>query len=86
MKNTWIALASTEGTDFSTNKGFVKLSVSVLGPNDEPVSLECDDNDAGDDNILMPPMINNKTFQLKFSIYNGAAIAPEVDMGSKIDP
>jgi len=85
MKNQWIALASTEGTDFSMDKGFVKLSISVLGPNDPPVSLECDDDDAADE-ILMPPIINTKTFQLKFSIYNGNANAPEVDITSKIDP
>lgn len=86
MKNQWIALANTEGADFSMDKGFVKLSISVLGPHDEPISLECGDEESDDNKILMPPVINNKSFQLKFSVYSGIANAPEVDTIGKIDP
>lgn len=75
-----------DGNNFSTNMGYVKLSISVLGPKDEPVSLESKIDSDNDNNILMPPILNQQTYQLVFSIYKGRICAPESDTIGKVDP
>ena len=40
--------------------GFVKATIEVLGPNDEPYVPEEDENDASDEKTVISPKIRSK--------------------------
>lgn len=60
MFHKWIALTDLSDKNYAGTCGFLRLSISVLGPGDEPVSLELDEESSENIDILMPPILDHK--------------------------
>ena len=87
MYHQWIALSNPEGKDFNEITGYLKLSVSIIGPGDEQVQLNEDksgiDNTDGE-GILMPASIIRQYKQLVFKILKAEKL-PKMDTFGTID-
>ena len=65
----WIALSNPNSEDYSKITGYLKVSISVAATGDEQVQINEDDGVGGNDNVMMPPQLNPKFYQLKFRIF-----------------
>lgn len=66
----WIALSNPGSEDYSKITGYLKVSISVVCTGDEQIQIEEDDDvNGGSDNIMMPPQLNPKFYQLKFRFF-----------------
>ena len=66
----WIALSNPNGDNYSEICGYIKLSISVAASGDEQVQITDDDeNEDGDDEIIMPPSLNPTFYQMKFKFF-----------------
>ncbi|OMJ83746.1 hypothetical protein SteCoe_15288 [Stentor coeruleus] len=75
----WIALCNPESENYQKIRGHVKLGVSVLGEGDDDVNLTSADSDNADDlEILLPPQISLKPYQLIVSIIKAENL-PKMD-------
>lgn len=70
MLHQWIALSNPNSEDYSQITGYLKLSISVACTGDDQVEIKEDPGTAeNDDNVLMPPQLNPKFYQLKFRFF-----------------
>ena len=65
----WIAFSNPNSENYSKITGYLKVSISVACSGDEQVQIEEDDGVEGDDNVLMPPQLNPKFYQIKIRIF-----------------
>lgn len=72
--------------DFNDIKGYLRISASLLGPNDETVILKMGSPNSTGENALMPPNIKTSGYQLKFTVYSGVIISPESETIGVVDP
>eukprot|EP00027_Filamoeba_sp_ATCC50430_P012373 CAMPEP_0168566368 /NCGR_PEP_ID=MMETSP0413-20121227/14383_1 /TAXON_ID=136452 /ORGANISM="Filamoeba nolandi, Strain NC-AS-23-1" /LENGTH=1321 /DNA_ID=CAMNT_0008598385 /DNA_START=51 /DNA_END=4013 /DNA_ORIENTATION=- len=86
----WVALTDSAG-EFKGIQGYLKLSITVLGPKDEPPAHEeaeeDDDEKTGADlqsMVLMPPTIATEQYSLDVSVYRAEGL-PKMDNFGKID-
>ena len=67
LENNWVALSNIYSTDdFSSVKGYLKLSISILHESDNRIELKTQDNNEGI--VGIPPHIKPKYMQLKVRI------------------
>ena len=69
MQHQWVAISNPNGEDYSTITGYIKLSISVVCTGDEQVQITDEDGMEEDTNIMMPPQLNPKFYQLKFRFF-----------------
>jgi len=75
----WLAFSNPNSENYSEITGYLKLSINVTCTGDESVQIE-DDDGPEDTNILMPPSLNPKFFQVKMRFFEAQDIPP-MDMG-----
>lgn len=82
----WVALSNPKSNKFNEITGYLKLSVSVIGPGDEQVALNEDTRIDKTENhfIMKPPHIETRYFQLKIRIFKGEKL-PDMDTFGTID-
>ena len=81
IKNHWIALSNIYSEkDFSTIKGYLRVSISILHDDDKRVELNSNQNDSG--LISTAPHITNKYMQLKAAIIKAEDL-PDMDSMSE---
>jgi hypothetical protein len=86
----WIAIRDL--TDESAEiKGFVKLSISVLGPGDKPVVHDAmkelkNKKDNGVNKLFTPGGTKLKSHEIKITIYRCEHLAPLDELTNNIDP
>ena len=76
IKNLWIALANPEGKDITKVQGYLKMSISILGDNDERVELNPDPTQ--DSDCMIPPQIKVEYKQVSVYIYKAEEL-PDMD-------
>ena len=64
----WLAFSNPNSENYSEITGYLKLSINVTCTGDESVPIEEDDGPE-DSNVLMPPSLNPKFFQVKFRFF-----------------
>lgn len=71
----WIILSNPESEDYGEVTAQLKLSITVCGEGDEQVGIEDDPNPEKEE-MLQPPQIKPKFYQLKFRFFTGQKIVP----------
>jgi len=86
----WIALTDSSG-EFPGIQGFVKLSICIMGPRDQPPphseAEELDEESSGSDlqsMVLMPPSITTQPHGLDISFFKAESL-PKMDTFGKCD-
>eukprot|EP00475_Leptophrys_vorax_P032002 TRINITY_DN4892_c1_g1_i3.p1 TRINITY_DN4892_c1_g1~~TRINITY_DN4892_c1_g1_i3.p1 ORF type:complete len:1239 (+),score=404.15 TRINITY_DN4892_c1_g1_i3:101-3817(+) len=83
----WVALTDVTG-EFQGVQGYLKVSVTVLGPGDK-LFIHEDDEEEEESMVLMPPTIEQKGYLLGVQTYLGQDL-PVMDLdgilGNKCDP
>lgn len=64
----WLAFSNPNSENYSEITGYLKLSINVTCTGDESVPIDEDDGPE-DTNILMPPSLNPKFFQVKLRFF-----------------
>lgn len=81
----WIALSNPNSYDFQAIRGHLKIGVSVLTEGDEDVDLTVhQEEDFKDSDLLLPPQISLKPFQIKLSLIKADSL-PQLDIHGTID-
>lgn len=83
----WVGLSNPKSKKFNELSGYLKISVSVIGPGDEQVPLTDDVGfERTDTEVLMlPPHISMKYYQLKFRIIKGENLPIMDSLGGTCD-
>ena len=68
MLHKWLALSNPNSENYSEVTGYLKLSINVTCTGDESVQID-DDDGPEDTNVLMPPSLNPKFFQVKLRFF-----------------
>ena len=68
MLHKWLAFSNPNSENYSEVTGYLKLSINVTCTGDESVQIE-DDDGPEDTNVLMPPSLNPKFFQVKLRFF-----------------
>ena len=78
--NQWIGLSNPSAKNFNVISGYLKISVSVIGQDDDQIALTDDTGvDRTDTHVmLLPPHISMKYYQFKFRIIKGQSL-PKMD-------
>lgn len=78
--NQWVGLSNTSSKKFNELSGYLKISVSVIGPDDNQVALTDDYGIEQTDKevLLLPPHISMKYYQFKFRIIKAQCL-PKMD-------
>lgn len=71
----WIILSNPESESYGEVTGQLKLSITICGEGDEQVGIE-EDPDPEKEDMLQPPQIKPKFYQLKFRFCTGQKIVP----------
>lgn len=76
----WIGISNPTAKDFNELCGYLKISVSVIGPGDEQIPLTDDSGlDKTDREVmLLPPYISVHYYQLKFRFIKAERL-PKMD-------
>ena len=78
----WLAVSDPNSENYSEITGYIKVSISVAATGDEQIQItEDDDNAKEEDEILMPPQLNPKFYQMIIRFFQAQNIPP---MDSKI--
>ncbi|VDP68176.1 unnamed protein product [Echinostoma caproni] len=79
LLNKWLLLCDPED-HMSGAKGYLKISIVILGPGDEPVSMKVDDSDEQDieANLLRPAGVQLRPAVLKIRLYKAEDL-PQMD-------
>lgn len=64
----WLAFSNPNSENYSEITGYLKVSVNVTCTGDESVQIEEDDG-AEDPDVLMPPSLNPKFYQVKIRLF-----------------
>ena len=65
----WLAFSNPNSENYSEITGYLKVSISVAASGDEQVQINEDDDGANDDNVMMPPQLNPKFYQVKVRFF-----------------
>ena len=65
----WIAISDPSGENYADITGYLKLSISVTCTGDEAIQITDDTNEIEDTEILMPPSLNPKFYQVKIRFF-----------------
>ena len=76
-EHVWVALTNPNSEDFSALNGYLKLSASIYGADDDPHELKEDPNN-NDDNVQIPPSVKPSFKQIKLHILKGEHL-PRLD-------
>lgn len=79
MLHKWLAFSNPNSENYSEITGYLKLSINVTCTGDESVQIEEDDGPE-DSNVLMPPSLNPRFFQIKMRFFQAQDIPP-MDVG-----
>ncbi len=71
----WIILSNPESENFGEVTAQLKISITICGEGDEQVGIEDDPHPEIED-IIQPPQIKPKFYQLKFRFFAGQKIVP----------
>lgn len=82
MLHKWLAFSNPNSENYSEITGYLKLSINVTCTGDESIQIE-DDDGPEDTNVLMPPSLNPKFYQVKLRFFEAQEIPP-MDMGFSI--
>ena len=81
----WIALCNPESANFQSIRGHIKLGITVQAEGDPDFDLTCREADEGKDaEILLPPQISLKPYQLVISLLRAEGL-PQLDDFGTID-
>ena len=64
----WIALSNPNSENFSEITGYLKISINVTCTGDESIQIN-DDDGIEEGEVMMPPSLNPKFFQIKIRIF-----------------
>jgi hypothetical protein len=83
----WVVLVDSSDIGASGVQGYLKLSITVIGPNDPmPVHKTPNPRDVLDERVaIVPPQIKSKVNFLVATIYKAEGL-PEMDMNHTCDP
>ena len=79
MLHKWLAFSNPNSENYSEVTGYLKLSINVTCTGDESEQIE-DDDGPEDTNVLMPPSLNPKFYQVKLRFFEAQDIPP-MDVG-----
>lgn len=65
----WIALSDPYGENYNEITGYLKISISVTCTGDEAIQIDDDTAEVEDADILMPPSLNPKFYQIKIRFF-----------------
>ena len=65
----WLAVSDPNSENYSEITGYIKVSISVAATGDEQIQITEDDDNAKEDEILMPPQLNPKFYQMKIRFF-----------------
>jgi hypothetical protein len=84
--NQWVAITNPESVEKTEVKGYLQLSISVQGPEDNAIKLsdQVALHDTSDESILMPSSIKKEYKQLSISIVEAQDL-PKMDTLGSID-
>lgn len=68
-------MSNPESENFGEVTGQLKISITICGEGDEQVGIEDDPNPEKED-VIQPPQIKPKFYQLKFRFFTGQKIVP----------
>jgi len=71
----WIIMSNPESEDFGEITGQLKISITICGEGDEQVGIE-DDPDPEKEDIIQPPQVKPKFYQLRFRFFSAQYIVP----------
>ena len=76
-EHVWVALTNPESEDYSEINGYLKVSTSIYGADDDPHELIEDPNN-DDDNVQIPASVKPNFKQIKLHIHKGEHL-PKLD-------
>lgn len=79
MQHKWIAFSNPNSENYSEITGYLKISISVACSGDEQIQLSEDDGVGGADDVIMPPQLNPKFYQVKIRFFQAQQL-PAMDM------
>ena len=82
--NKWVVLSNPESEDFSTVRGYLRISASVLHEGDKPVDLTVPFKLNEKEDLMIPPQIKLQTKQLHIQFFRAEAL-PMMDSGGTVD-
>lgn len=65
----WVALSDPNGEDCNEIAGYLKLSISVAASGDEQVQITEDDSVGTDEDVMIPPQLTPKFYQIKIRVF-----------------
>lgn len=68
LSHQWLALSNPNSDEHSKITAYMKVSIAVTCTGDEPVEIKIDDSGHENGNIMMPPSLNPKFYQIKVRI------------------
>lgn len=71
----WIIMSNPESDNFGEVTGQLKISISITGEGDEQTAITDDPNPEKEE-IIQPPQIKPKFYQLKFRFFTAQKIVP----------
>jgi hypothetical protein len=74
LSDQWVSL-SNPFIDFSDIRGYLQLSVQVIGPGDEPVELSINEEKKEDMEAMMSPSICPEYYQIVVDVFQGQKLA-----------
>lgn len=82
--NKWVVLSNPESEDFSTVRGYLRISASVLHESDKPVDLTVPFKVGEKEDLMIPPQIKLQTKQLRIQFFRAEGL-PIMDTGGTVD-
>lgn len=82
--NKWVVLSNPESDDYSTVRGYLRISASVLHESDKPIDLTVPIKVGEKEDLMIPPQIKLQTKQLKIQFFRGEGL-PQMDSGGTVD-
>ena len=73
----WIALSNPDSETIGEVSGYLKLSISVSTVGDQQIQIT-EDNNEGEESILMPPSVRPEFFQIRFKFFRAERL-PAMD-------
>ena len=84
VMNKWIVLSNPQSEDFSTVRGYLKISASVLHELDKPVDLTLPGKITDREELMIPPQIRLQTKQLILQFLKAEGL-PKMDDRGTVD-
>lgn len=84
VMNKWVVLSNPESEDFSTVRGYLKISASVLNEGDKPVDLTIPGKITDKEDLMIPPQIRLQTKQLILQFFIAGGL-PKMDDHGTVD-